>query len=217
MELGRRGILLSVVGPAGCGKTSLCRRLLQDLGGSLSFSVSLTSRPKRPQEKEGESYFFVAREEFEQRIKQGDLLEWEEVHGNLYGTLRCVLLDAVDSGRDLLLDIDVKGALNIRQQFSGQAVSVFVTPPSYALLKERLLGRGPMAPEEFKRRMQTARQEYRMLTDQLEQTARFDYLVINADFDQALSELKAIVLAERRRISRLDAEAVRMIGRMDEG
>ena len=216
VDVKRQGILFSVVGPAAGGKTTLCRRLLDHFGSTLNYSVSVTSRPKRPGEIEGKSYHFVSRAEFERHIKQGDLFEWEEVHGNLYGTLRNVLMDAVSTGQDLLLAIEVRGALAVKQKLPQNAVNIFVVPPSYAELKARLLGRGAIAEEDFKRRIQTARQEYQTLLEQMAGPNGFDYFVLNDDLERAVELLKAIVTAERARLSRLSAADVKSICQVEE-
>lgn len=176
-----------ISGPSGCGKSTLIRKLISGLPGLL-FSVSHTTRPKRPDEVEGQDYYFVSREKFEEMKASQAFLEWAEVHGHLYGTS----LDEVNSkGRqgDLILDIDVQGAHQVKKKLT-EARFVFVVPPSYPELEKRLKQRRTDTPEAVDLRLKNARRE-------ILESDIFDYLVINGDLNQALEELKAIILAHR--------------------
>lgn len=210
-KLSRKGILFAMVGPAASGKSTICNRLNQEFSSSTRFSVSLTSRPPRAGEKDGENYFFVSREDFEKKIKAGELFEWEEVHGQFYGTLRGFVDKALQSGVDLLLDIDIKGALNFKDSFGADAVVVFIVPPSFEVLRKRLVNRGVMANDEFMRRVATARREFELLFGTMESGVGVDYFVVNDELEQAYARVRSILLAERCRLSRFNIEEVREI------
>ena len=181
-----------VSGPSGAGKTTLVARLLATATG-LTRSISTTTRPPRPGEIEGRDYFFVDHPTFE-RLKPNDLIEWAEVHGELYGTRRAFVEGELAAGRDVLLNIDIQGGDRVKRMFPG-AVMVFILPPSFTDLERRLRGRGDVSAEDLRVRMENARIE-------ISASARYDYLVVNDDLDRAGSELNAIVTAERCRRER---------------
>lgn len=185
------GIVLSA--PSGGGKTSICRALLER-DPDLAYSLSTTSRPPRAHERTGRDYDFVSREAFERMIADGVFLEHAEVHGHLYGTRRDLFEERLASGRDVVLDIDVQGALNLRKA-SGKAVLIFVLPPSLAVLEERLRGRGSDTEETIRRRLKNASAE-------IAEAWVFDYLVMNEDLDETIDAIRAIITAERQRASR---------------
>ncbi len=210
-KLSRKGMLFALVGPAASGKSTICTRLNQEFSSTTRFSISLTSRPPRSGEKDGENYFFVSREEFEAKISAGELFEWEEVHGQFYGTLKSFVDKALQSGVDLLLDIDIKGALNFKDSFASDAIIVFVVPPSFEVLRKRLVNRGVMANDEFMRRIATARREFDLLFETMESGVGVDYFVVNDELDDAYNQVRAILLTERCRISRLNMDEIREI------
>lgn len=179
---GGRGVMLLLSGPSGCGKSTLCRRLLQD--PRVEFSVSATTRKPRPGEVDGRSYHFLSQEEFRARIRAGDFIEYAEVHGNLYGTLRAPMERALAEGRVYLVEIDVQGALQLKG-LGVPGIYVFVAPPDADTLRRRLEGRGTDAPEVIERRLAKARDEM------LEQD-KYDHVVVNGDLEQALAEVRLI-------------------------
>jgi guanylate kinase len=193
-----RGRLFVISGPSGSGKTSLTNRLLEALPG-LRFSVSYTTRPKRRGEQHGKQYFFVSSEEFEDMVDRNEFLEHAHVYGNHYGTSREFVESQRQEGLDVLLDIDVQGALIVRQA-TAEAVMIFVLPPSYAALRERLVRRGLDDAQVIELRLQLARKE-------IQYYRRYDYLVINDDLDRSLHELKSIVVAGRCAVGRRTAQA----------
>jgi len=211
VELKRRGIIFCLVGPAGGGKTSHGEELLARNPESLRLSVSATSRPPRPAERDGVHYHFISRAEFERRVSAGEFFEYEEVHGNLYGTLRKTLTDTVTSGVDLLLDIDIRGALTFKQQYPLDAVVLFLVPPTAAVLRERILNRSAISDAEMATRLGTATKEYEALFAALPQVGMIDYFVVNDDRSKALSTICSIVEAERARLGRLDESELRRI------
>ncbi|MDX1979188.1 MAG: guanylate kinase [Bryobacteraceae bacterium] len=180
--------------PSGSGKSTLVKRVLAD--PLLVFSISYTTRQPRGAERPGESYQYIARGEFEQRIARGEFLEWAEVFGNYYGTHRSVWDRAVAEGKDLLLDIDVQGAQQLKEKIPD-AVSIFVLAPSREVLERRLRARGEDAEQVVQKRLAAAAQEIRNYS-------RYDYVVVNDEVDEAVGALEAIIRAERLRRSRME-------------
>lgn len=196
------GLLLVLSAPSGTGKTTLARRLVRGVSGA-AFSVSITTRERRGAERNGVDYHFVDERTFLKKIKQGDLLEWAEVHGHFYGTPKGPAERALTSGGVVVFDIDVQGGRSI-QRLHPEAVLVFVLPPSLKELERRLRARGTDGAGTIRRRMLTARAE-------IEQgLAAYDYVVVNDAVDRALEDLHAIVVAERCRRGRVRLEGVRL-------
>jgi guanylate kinase len=219
MEAGiiRRGILFVIVGPSGSGKSTFCSRLVQEFPGNLRYSVSATSRPPRANEQEGTSYFFMTREEFVARRDAGDFFEWEENHGNLYGTLRSSITDGISAGRDLLFQIDIRGALSFKKSFPDNTVTIFILPPSYQELKQRLEGRGTVDPAELKVRFATARSEYAALLALRGDPGKIDYVVVNRDLVETYDHIRSIVVAEQARYLRMDQGSVAQMCAINDG
>lgn len=203
-QLKRKGILFVIIGPTGSGKSTFCGRLVQDFVQNLHYSISVTSRAPRANEVPGKSYHFVSRDEFVARRDRGDFFEWEETHGNLYGTLRSNLENGIDQGIDLLFQIDIRGAMSLKRAFPENTVSVFLVPPSFEALKARLAGRGTVDPQELQRRFSTAREEYSALRKLSAEPGKIDYLVLNHDLEETYSQIRSIVVAERSRYHRMD-------------
>jgi guanylate kinase len=180
-----RGKLIVVSAPSGAGKTTIVKAILAKYP-SLLFSVSATTRPIRSGETEGRDYFFLPREEFERRIKAGQLVEWEEIYGNLYGTLKSEVDKALSAGKTMLFDIDVKGAISIKRHYPSDAVLIFVKPPSFEVLRSRLLNRKTEDEATIKRRLHRVPME-------LETGNQFDYQVVNNDLQTAVQEVEQIV------------------------
>lgn len=191
----RRGIIFILSAPSGAGKTTLHRAALKGIAG-LEFSVSLTTRPARGAEVQGIDYHFVSEEEFIAKRDAGELAEWARVFDASYGTPRARLENAVSDGRDILLDIDIQGALQIRKKYPNDAVAIFVLPPSFAELEGRLRGRGTESEASIQRRLKRAREEAR-------EWPSYDFLIINNEISRSVGELSAIVNAERLRACRL--------------
>jgi guanylate kinase len=183
-------MLMVISAPSGTGKTTVAERLVERCGG-LDRSRSYTSRPPRAGEQDGVDYNFVSRPVFEEMARRGDLLEWADVFGNLYGTGRRDTDALRAAGRDVLLVIDVQGARQVRATV-GEAVSVFVLPPSFDALEVRLRGRSQDGEAAIARRLETARTEITAVTE-------YDYVIVNDDLDRCVGELEAIVRAERLR------------------
>ncbi len=179
--------------PSGAGKTTIARALVKEIE-DVVFSVSATTRSARDHEVDGVDYHFLSEAEFRAMIEADELVEWAEVHGHLYGTSREALQAASEEGRFLILDVDVQGAMQMRDRVPD-AVLVFVLPPSADVLVERLTERGTEGKDNVTQRIENARGE-------LEQASRFDYIVVNENIEQAIDEVRSIVLAEGRRTDR---------------
>jgi len=190
----RRGTLFVVSAPSGAGKTTLCREMRLRLH-DLAYSVSVTTRPPRPGEIDGTDFRFVARSQFEDMVKQGQMAEWATVHTNLYGTPAAPLETALREGRDVLLDIDTQGAAQLRARYPD-AVLIFVVAPSLGELEQRLRERRSDSEKEITRRLQRAREEVMLWK-------RYDYLIVNRDVKEAMEQLESIIQAERCRVARL--------------
>jgi guanylate kinase len=190
------GILFIISAPSGSGKTTLVNELRQYVG-NLEFSVSYTTRPPRGSEQDGREYHFISREQFQQMISNHEFLEYAEVFGNFYGTAKTVLQDASRRVNDLLLDIDVQGAAQVKERVP-QAVSIFVLPPSRAELESRLIKRSlsenVVSQEVIRRRLDTARKE-------IENYPSYDYILVNDRLEYSTDQLVAIVQGERSRRS----------------
>ena len=179
--------------PSGAGKTTIARALVEEIE-DVVFSVSATTRPARDHEVDGVDYHFLSEADFRSMIEADELVEWAEVHGHLYGTSREAVQAALEEGRFLILDVDVQGAMQMRDRVPD-SVLVFVLPPSADALVERLMERGTEGEDNVTRRIENARGE-------LEQASQFDYIVVNENLDQAIDEVRSIVLAEGRRTDR---------------
>lgn len=194
MEEKSKGFMLLVTGPSGAGKSSLLQWLMEQ-DSRLGFSVSCTTRTPREGEVDGEDYYFVSREEFEERVAGNEFVEWAEVHGNFYGTLASELVRAEVAGLIPVLEVDVQGGVNVIKRFADRVLSVFVFPPSMAVLEERLRGRGTDDEATIARRLAAARGE-------LDQRNWYRYWLLNDDRERAREDLRAIFRAEELRRER---------------
>jgi len=183
-------MLFIISGPSGCGKSTLVHRVRKRIK-DLQFSVSHTTRRKRPSEKDGKDYYFVSKQEFREMIESEKMVEWAMVHGNMYGTSRSEV-EKKSSRGDLLLDIDVQGAQQLQDKFR-KAIFIFVLPPSYQELKKRLKQRGNESLRSINKRLKTAKKEIRAYSD-------FDYIVINDKIEKGVQELVSIIVSVQCRI-----------------
>jgi guanylate kinase len=185
-----RGDLYIVSSPSGGGKTTLIRRLLADPPGApLHFSVSHTTRPKRAGEQDGREYHFVSVEEFQRMVQRDEFLEHNEVHDNIYGTSKAEVLPRLAAGSDVVLDIDVQGARDVRR-VHPESISIFIVPSSPTELERRLVSRGLDGPEAIRKRLINAARE-------IQEAPSFQYVIVNDDLDRASLELQSIVRARR--------------------
>ena len=199
MGLKPRGNLFIVSAPSGAGKTSLCQRLTSDMP-NIRHSVSFTTRKPRRGEVNDRDYTFVDEDEFLRMVDSGELAEWAKVHGNLYGTSKKRLEALRNEGIHVILDIDTQGAEEMRNSYDD-GIYIFILPPSLDALKERLEKRMSNSAEEIALRLKRA-------TEEIKNYTWYDYVIINEDFDEALAQLKAIVIAEGHRISTIDPQWV---------
>lgn len=184
----KKGRIFIISAPSGCGKTTLCRKLLKSAPW-LNRSVSVTTRPQRSGEVNGRDYYFISKANFKKWIGQNRFLEWTRTYGWYYGTPKKPVSDLLKRGRDVLLSIDVKGALKIKRLYSG-SVLIFIFPPSLKELEERLKKRKSDAKKEIKKRLRIVKRE-------LDFADKYDYSVINDNVNNAVYKLKAIIIAER--------------------
>jgi guanylate kinase len=198
----QRGLLLVLSAPSGAGKTSLARRLLEDVPDA-AFSVSFTTREPRGREREGVDYHFVDVHTFQQKIERNEFVEWAEVHGHFYGSPQSVVDDAISRNGVAIFDIDVQGGHAIKRKFAD-AVLAFILPPSMEELERRLRERRTDSEETISRRMLGARSEIER------GLATYDYVIVNDDFERAYLELRSVVIAERRRRGRVDVSGLKL-------
>lgn len=185
--------LIIISAPSGTGKTSIVSALTES-DSQLSLSISHTTRRPRPNEIDGQDYYFVDRDVFQTMLSRGEFLESAEVYGNLYGTSHKWVKESLASGQDVLMEIDFQGAQQVRKIFP-QAISIFILPPSYEKLEERLKQRGQDDQKTISRRLASAREEVSHLNE-------FDYVVVNGDLQEAIKDVSCIIRAERLRIMR---------------
>jgi guanylate kinase len=202
-QLPRRGLLIVVSSPSGAGKTTLCRRLIDEFP-DIVFSVSYTTRQRRRGEEEGVDYHFVDRPSFDRMVQNEEFAEWAEVHGNRYGTTVDAVRQALEGGRHVLFDIDYQGGRQLKAKFEKEAVLVFVLPPSLAELERRLRQRATDAPDVIERRLKQAHEE-------LKQYGIYQYLIVNDDLPRAYDRLRAIYLAEQCGIDRVGDQAEALV------
>lgn len=193
-----RGLLLVISGPSGAGKGTVCEAYKSHCKNRVWNSVSMTTRAPRAGEVDGESYFFVTREEFQSRIEEDAFLEYAEVYGNFYGTPRKEVEEKLAEGYDVILEIDIQGALNV-QENTSEGIFIFILPPSMNELKKRIIGRGSETPESLLTRFKSAYNE-------INYVSKYNYAITNHTVEQAYNDLLCIVRAERCRVTRVTNE-----------
>jgi len=192
----RKGLLIVLSGPSGVGKGTVCSVLRQKMP-ELVYSVSATTRKPRQGEMDGINYFFKSREKFQEMIARDALLEYAEYVGNYYGTPRDFVEQTINAGKDIILEIEVQGALKVKEKFPG-GVFIFLMPPSLAELKQRITGRGTESQDTIDHRMSVAREEIALLS-------HYDYAVVNDEIDAACHRIQSIVVAEHCRRERFES------------
>lgn len=186
-----KGRLLVISGPSGAGKGSISKRIVEEVE-DLIYSISMTTRAPRPDEVDGTNYYFVTHEEFEQTIKENGFLEYAKVYGEFYGTPSAKVMAYLEEGKDVVLEIDIQGAMNIRKSYP-KGVLIFILPPSMAELRTRITGRGSETKSDIELRLGEALKEIAYID-------KYDYCVVNGDLDEAVNRVKAIIIAEHSRV-----------------
>ncbi len=195
MKLDTRGLLIVISGPSGVGKGTVRKALFEREGQDLEYSISMTTRKPREGEENGREYYFVTKEQFEEEIKKGNLLEYAEFVNNYYGTPYDKVMEKLDQGSEVVLEIEVQGAMQVKRKMPN-AVFIFIEPPSYKALRERLLSRGTEDDDTVNERLAKAHRE-------IEIASEYDYIVINDEVDNAADRIMAIIRAEHAKCSRV--------------
>jgi guanylate kinase len=198
-----RNLLIVVSAPSGAGKTTICKRLIKT-SPNLIFSISMTTRQPRDNEIDGCDYFFISVEEFKEGIKKGEFIEWAMVYGDYYGTPKKALDESLSSGMDVLLDLDIQGAMNIKKEYKDRAILIFIIPPFLEDLKARLSNRMTDTQEEIEKRLSFAKEE-------LKNIHKYDYYVINDDISTTVGKLKSIITAEKSKVKRISKELLKKL------
>lgn len=193
-KISRRGFMLVLSSPSGAGKTSIATKILE-VDKIVNVSISVTTRTKRPAEKEGADYFFVTKEKFQEMLKNGDLLEHADVFGHSYGTPRQYVYDTLSNGKDVIFDIDWQGTQQLAQLARVDLVSIFILPPSLEELEKRLNSRAQDAQEVIVNRMKEA-------SNEVSHWAEYDYVIVNEDLEKSVQQVHAIITAERLKRTR---------------
>jgi len=202
--MARSGLLIIISAPSGTGKSTLCRKLIS-IFPDACYSVSVTARPPRRGEIDGKDYFFVSKNEFIEKKRKGELAEWALVHGHYYGTPKDFLNRSLSKGKDVILAIDVKGAMKLKKKYP-EAITIFIAPPSLSELERRLRERGKDSKATIRERLINAQRE-------ISRIKKYDYLVVNERLEDALKELKCIIITERSRVEKSEDE-IKKLGLM---
>lgn len=202
--MSKRGMLIVLSGPSGVGKGTVRKALFSQPGNDFQYSVSMTTRQPRPGEVNGKDYFFVSKEEFEQHIREGQMLEYSKYVDNYYGTPLKYINDTLDEGKDVFLEIEVNGAMQVRSK-CPDGVFIFLTPPDLMELRQRLIHRGTDSMEVINKRIHKAFGEIQMMQN-------YDYAVVNDQVDNAVTKIKDIIRSERLRVPRVMPDYLEMLG-----
>ena len=202
--MSKRGMLIVLSGPSGVGKGTVRKALFSQHGNDFQYSVSMTTRQPRPGEVNGKDYFFVSKEEFEQHIREGQMLEYAKYVDNYYGTPLKYINDTLDEGKDVFLEIEVNGAMQVRSK-CPDGVFIFLTPPDLMELRQRLIHRGTDSMEVINKRIHKAFGEIQMMQN-------YDYAVVNDQVDNAVTKIKDIIRSERLRVPRVMPDYLEMLG-----
>ncbi len=204
MNISRENIIFILIGPSASGKGTMMNLLRKEFASTTVFSVSATTRGPRPNEKNGVQYYFLSEEDFKKKIENDEFLEWEPVHTSYYGTLKSEYHRANDNNLDLLLDIDIKGAINIKNKLPDRTVCVFLVPPSFEAMEERIRKRAGFKEEDFANRLKSAQKEYDTFLSLQKEGSKVDYFVVNDEIENAYNKIRSIYISESLRVNRLN-------------
>ena len=196
----RKGLLLVVSGPSGAGKGTICKALLNK-NDQIKLSVSATTRKPRTGEVDGVNYFFIEKEKFTQMIEEGEFLEYAQIYDNLYGTPKAAIMECLEKGQDVILEIEMQGASQIKE-VCPDGVFIFVLPPSLEELKNRIVGRGTETAEEIEKRFSCAFDEINKIVD-------YDYFIVNDDVEKSVKQVEGIILSEKNKVTRYKDSIIR--------
>ena len=196
----RKGLLLVVSGPSGAGKGTICKALLNK-NDQIKLSVSATTRKPRTGEVDGVNYFFIEKEKFTQMIEEGEFLEYAQIYDNFYGTPKAAIMECLEKGQDVILEIEMQGARQIKD-VCPDGVFIFVLPPSLEELKNRIVGRGTETAEEIEKRFSCAFDEINRIVD-------YDYFIVNDDVEKSVKQVEGIILSEKNKVTRYKDSIIR--------
>ena len=196
----RKGLLLVVSGPSGAGKGTICKALLNK-NDQIKLSVSATTRKPRTGEVDGINYFFIEKEKFTQMIEEGEFLEYAQIYDNFYGTPKAAIMECLEKGQDVILEIEMQGASQIKE-VCPDGVFIFVLPPSLEELKNRIVGRGTETAEEIEKRFSCAFDEINKIVD-------YDYFIVNDDVEKSVKQVEGIILSEKNKVTRYKDSIIR--------
>ncbi|MEG0250167.1 MAG: guanylate kinase [Peptostreptococcus sp.] len=202
MGIKKRGLLLVISGPSGAGKGTICKELMKVSKEHMRLSISATTRAPRDGEKEGINYFYKSMQEFESMIEEEEFLEYAKIYDNYYGTPRKAIFDELDKGNDVILEIEMQGAMQIKKAYP-EAVFIFILPPSLLELKHRIVGRGTETFEQIEKRFGSAYNEIKLIGD-------YDYFIFNNVVEKSVADIKNIVGAEKNKVGRYKLEVLEM-------
>ncbi|PSJ31359.1 guanylate kinase [Peptostreptococcus russellii] len=202
MGIKKRGLLLVISGPSGAGKGTICKELMEVSKEHMRLSISATTRAPRDGEKEGVNYFYKSMQEFESMIKEEEFLEYAKIYDNYYGTPRKAIFDELDKGNDVILEIEMQGAMQIKKAYP-EAVFIFILPPSLLELKHRIVGRGTETLEQIEKRFGSAYNEIKLIGD-------YDYFIFNNVVEKSVDDIKNIVGAEKNKVGRYKRQVLEM-------
>jgi guanylate kinase len=189
--MSQEGNLIILSGPSAVGKGTVIEALMKEYQ-NISYSISVTTRQARPGEEDGVDYFFVSKDKFDNMIENGEFIEWAKVHGNYYGTPKGYVEEAIASGRDVILEIDIQGATQVKKEYK-EGIFIFLAPPSLEELRSRIYKRDKDTEEAIEVRLENA-------TEEMEQAEDYDYIIVNDEVSKAFKKLKAIIIAERCKV-----------------